>query len=420
MNIKPLYFTLILALLMPFATLAQKELKFDNQVYEPTIKTVQINSNGNSVESVIAPPVTRVNRQQLWLSFDDLRENADYYYVYFIHCNADWTPSSIRPNVFLNTFNEFEITEFEFSSEAKQKYVNYRFAIPAFKTSGNYLAVVYRDRDKEDLILSQRFYVFEDAAAAGVSINRSADAGKRLNNQRVEVTLNYANLKAVDPKTQFKVVVKQNQREDLTTYNLPSTFIDQNNKTIRYQNLGDENEFPGTNEFRSFDLGTVTFTGRNVQSVKVVENRVFAELRPDMPLGDGYLQGLDINGQFYIRDLEGRSGQSTAEYVNTKLSLKHPQKQDNVYVLGAFNNWQKNESSLMRYNSELEQYELEVLLKQGWYNYTYVTDGQDPFSIDGSFFDTENLYEVFVYYRPMGGRGDLLVAYSATAYNSRR
>ena len=298
MNIKPLYLTLILALLTPFATLAQKELKFDNRVYEPTIKTVQINSNGNSVESVIAPPVTRVNRQQLWLSFDDLRENADYYYVYFIHCNADWTPSSIRPNVFLNTFNEFEITEFEFSSEAKQKYVNYRFAIPAFKTSGNYLAVVYRDRDKEDLILSQRFYVFEDAAAAGVSINRSADAGKRLNNQRVEVTLNYANLKAIDPKTQFKVVVRQNQREDLTTYNLPSTFIDQNNKTIRYQNLGDENEFPGTNEFRSFDLGTVTFTGRNVQSVKVVENRVFAELRPDMPLGDGYLQGLDINGQF--------------------------------------------------------------------------------------------------------------------------
>lgn len=405
---------------LPITVLAQKELQFENLAYEPTIKTAQINFVGNSVESVINPPVTRINGKQLVLSFDDLKENADYYYVYFIHCNADWTPSKLRPNMYLNSFNEFEIADFEFSAEAKQKYVHYNFNIPAFKMSGNYLAVVYRDRDKSDIVLSRKFYVYEDAAAVGVSINRSSDSGKRLNNQRVEVNLNYASLKAVDPKMQFKVVVRQNQRNDLTTYNLPSTFIDQNNKSIRYQNLGEENEFPGTNEFRNFDLGTVTFTGRNIKDVKIQQGKVFAELRTDNPLGDGYLQGLDINGQFYIRDLEGMSGEVTAEYVETKFSLKHPKTTSNIYVLGAFNNWVKNQESLLTFNPSTDMYEATVLLKQGWYNYTYVTEEENQYSIDGNYFDTENLYEVFVYFRPMGGRGDLLVAYSSNAYNSRR
>lgn len=420
MSFKSKQFLFFFLTFIPLTAFSQKELRFGNFEYEPTIKTVQININGSSVENIIAPPVTRVSQKQLILTFDDLRADADYYYVYFIHCNADWTQSNLRPNMYLNAYNEFEITDFEFSAEAKRQYVNYSFEIPAFKTSGNYLAVVYRDRNKEDIVLSRKFYVYEESAAAGISINRSASAGERMNNQRVEVTLNYSSIKAVDPKMQFKVVVRQNQREDLIAYNLPSTFIDQNNKTIRYQNLGDENEFPGTNEFRGFDLGTVTFTGRNVQNVTVGQDKVTAELRTDRPLGSGYIQALDINGQYYVRDLEGRAGSTTAEYINTLFSLDYPKTSNNVYVVGAFNEWRKDETSRMQFNPRTEKYELQVEIKQGWYNYAYVTDGSDPFEIDKSFFDTENLYEAFVYYRPMGGRGDLLVAYSLTQYNSRR
>ena len=420
MNIKIKSLFILYALLLTQFCFGQKELRFENRVYEPSIKTVQININGSSVENVINPPVTKVNQKRLILSFDDLRDDADYYYVYFIHCNADWTESGLRPNMYVNSYNEFEIANFEFSAEAKNKYVNYSFEIPAFKSSGNYLAVVYRDRDKKDLILSRRFYVYEESAAVGIAVQRSADPGKRMNNQRVEVTLNYSGLQAIDPKMQFKVTVRQNQRDDLTTENLPPTFIDQNSQMIRYQNLGNENEFPGTNEFRNFNLGTVTFTGRSVQNISIGQGQVTAELRTDRPLGSGYLQSLDINGQFYIQDQEGRAGQVTGEYVKTLFSLDYPKTSDNIYVVGAFNDWRKDESSKMRFNSRTEIYETEIMLKQGWYNYAYITDGTNPFEIDGSFFDTENLYEVFVYYRPMGGRGDLLVAYGLNYYNTRR
>ncbi len=410
----------IALLLLSNTLFGQKELLFENAVYEPQIKTVQLHYSGNTVQDAISSPIVSVNQKALNLSFDDLSEDADYYNVYFIHCNADWSESNLRPNMYMDTFNEFEITNFEFSAEAKKQYVHYSFDIPSFRTSGNYLAVVYRDRNKKDIVLSQQFYVYEEKALAGVSVSRSSMQEMRFQNQRVEVTLNYTGIKAVDPRTQFTVVVKQNQRPDLIKFNLPPTYVDENSKVIRYQNLGEENEFPGTNEFRSFDLGTVTFSGRNVQEVYTGSQSVAALLRPDAVFKDAYLQALDINGQFYIRDLEGRAGGNTAEYVNTTFTLKQPESSFNIYVVGEFNSWRKDESSQLKYNPISEAYMLETVVKQGWYNYSYITDGTNPFEIDGNYFDTENQYEVFVYYLPMGGRGDELVAYSSLNYNTRR
>ncbi len=420
MRVNSIKIITIFLILFSNQSIAQKDLQFINATYESSIQTVQINRLGSAVEDALAPPVTQVNRRGLVLSFDDLREDADYYYVYFIHCNADWSPSRIRPNMYLNAYNEFEIASFEFSAEAKQMYVNYSIELPAFKASGNYLAVVYRDKDKEDIVLSRRFYVFEEKVKAGLKITRSTNPGNQRTHQRFEVTLNYAELNAVDPKTQFKVNVRQNQRDDYTAFELPTTFIDQNSKLIRYQNFGEQNEFPGTNEFRNFDLGTVTFNGRNIQDVKVQRNEVFAELRTDQPLADTYLQQLDINGQFYIRDLEGRAGSNTAEYIRTNLKLEYPETNEKVFVIGAFNNWRTSKDFEMIFNRSSELYEIELLVKQGWYNYTYVTSGVNTQEIDGTFFDTENFYEAFVYFRTMGGRGDQLVGYVTNAFNTRR
>ena len=53
-------------------------------------------------------------------------------------------------------------------------------------------------------------------------------------------------------------------------------------------------------------------------------------------------------------------------------------------------------------------YEVTILMKQGFYNYQFVTrDQQGNISnhdIDGSHYQTENDYTVLVYYRPFGAR----------------
>lgn len=400
----------------------QKQLVYQDQVYESTIKTVQLYPNGPSIESVLSPPIKDINDgKELFLEFDDLREDADYYFVYFIHCNADWTPSDLRAPMYMTAYNEFEIENFEFSSEAKINYVHYTYQLPKFKETGNYLAVVYRDRKKKDIILSKRFSLYQNKVAVGGNISRSSDVPNRLSNQRVEVTLNYGGLTSMNPSEDFTVVVRQNQRSDMTKTGLAHTFIDENSKLIRYQNLGAENDFPGWNEFRSFDISTVNASGRNVAKIGFKNNLPQAEIMTDKVRDPAYFQVLDVNGQYYVRDLEaGRSGRLTSEYVDVKFTLSYPETSEEVHVVGQFNQWIKDKNSLMNYDPIKQVYYSNQLLKQGWYNYLYTVNSNDPFQIEQSFFETENTYEILIYFKPMGARGDQLVGYSRINYNSRR
>jgi len=73
----------------------------------------------------------------------------------------------------------------------------------------------------------------------------------------------------------------------------------------------------------------------------------------------------------------------------------------------------------MDFNEEKGAYEKTLLLKQGYYNYSYVTlpekKGDEKFSFEnteGNYWGTENSYQVLVYYRSFGGRSDELIAYA--------
>ena len=402
----------------------QKELRYSDHCYESAIRTVQVFPLGNNIQSTIAPAVKRMDdARRLILMFDDLREDADYYHVKFIHCNADWTPSDLRSNNYVEGFNEFEIEDFRFSAETKTNYVHYQFTLPSFKISGNYLAVVYRDRNPDDLILTKRFMVYDGRAVVGLRVDRSNVVANRNSHQRVEVTMNYANLNSVDPGRDFKVVVRQNQRWDNMKYNLKPTFVDDNSKIIRYQNMGDVNDFWAANEFRFFDMRTVNFKGRNIASIEQDKKRIMVNLGTDRMRTSGYLQNLDLNGKYFIEDREANNGNTsiTAEYANVLFQLEYPKSKQDIYVLGDFNNWELNPSSRMTYNKKTERYEISYLLKQGWYDYLYwVDDPITPYALENSFFDTENFYEVFVYFKGIGSRGDELVGYSKVNFNNRR
>ena len=73
----------------------------------------------------------------------------------------------------------------------------------------------------------------------------------------------------------------------------------------------------------------------------------------------------------------------------------------------------------MTWDAGLGAYQGTVLLKQGVYDYQYVVDGAQPFQLEGSHFQTENLYEVFVYYRPVRPNADLLIGYTTLPVNPR-
>jgi hypothetical protein len=73
------------------------------------------------------------------------------------------------------------------------------------------------------------------------------------------------------------------------------------------------------------------------------------------------------------------------------------------------------------FNPEKGFYEKTLFLKQGFFNYTYVTTAEriqagQKFSFEnteGNYWSTENSYMVLVYYRPFGARADELIGYTS-------
>jgi hypothetical protein len=75
----------------------------------------------------------------------------------------------------------------------------------------------------------------------------------------------------------------------------------------------------------------------------------------------------------------------------------------------------------MKYDSASKQYKSRQLIKQGWYDYQYIVKSptKPEYYIEGSHFETENLYEIFVYYRSFQPMADLLIGYYKVEANSR-
>ena len=77
-----------------------------------------------------------------------------------------------------------------------------------------------------------------------------------------------------------------------------------------------------------------------------------------------------------------------------------------MHVYGAFNNFKMTPETRMTYNNSNQNYEVSLVLKQGFYNYTFATKEENTqanlHELNGSFFETENEYNVLVYQKAFG------------------
>jgi len=97
-------------------------------------------------------------------------------------------------------------------------------------------------------------------------------------------------------------------------------------------------------------------------------------------------------------------------------STNIPYRQD-LYVFGALSNYGLLPEAKMVYNEEKNIYEADIRLKQGYYDYVYAlfdpTLGRfETDQTEGDQWETENNYQIMVYFRELGGRYDQLMGYS--------
>ncbi|HMG07796.1 MAG TPA: hypothetical protein VK609_04760, partial [Mucilaginibacter sp.] len=178
------------------------------------------------------------------------------------------------------------------------------------------------------------------------------------------------------------------------------------------------NDFPGRNEFRLFDTRTLKLNSQRIARIVKDTSNTVVLLTDPVRNGPGYILLYDNDGKFFVLNQDGRDPRVDADYAHVYFSLaaNKPEIEGSAYIVGQFNDYKLDDRSKMTFG-ENGKYYINLLLKQGVYDYEYVwvdnkTKKTDDVPLEGSYFETENDYQVLVYYRPPAARWDELVGFS--------
>ena len=254
--------------------------------------------------------------------------------------------------------------------------------------------------------------VYENIAQVRVNLRRSRNLEFIDEKQVVNFSIESSDLILKNPDNNVKVLITQNHNLKTAIKNIKPQYNIGNELVYRYDN---ETAFWGGNEYTQFDNKELRATSADISSVAL--NELYHHyLFPDRTrANEPYTYNPDINGQFVIRSLPAENPSIEAEYVWVHFKLENYSELDGgeVHIYGGFNNFILDESTQLDYNENSDLYEGARLFKQGFYNYKYVlkrTDGTiDEGFFTGNFDETENSYQVLVYYRSPGSRYDRLI-----------
>lgn len=351
----------------------------------------------------------------LVISFDDTEADEKDYYYRIEHYNYDWTKSDLLTSEFLNGYDEDRIRDYENSFNTLQYYTHYNFTIPnsvtEIKVSGNYVLTVFDDDDT--IVFTRRFVLYESKVDVGVNIVRTHDISTIQEKQSVEFVIYYPDLHINNPKEEIKITVLQNENWQTAKSGFVPMYF--KNKQLIYK-YNKETSYWAGNEFWNFENKSVRNSTSYIANVELGEEIYHTYLYTNLERIDKpYTYFPDVNGNFVVRNIDGKGTELEADYtwVHFYLECLEDLEDKEVYVSGAFNNWQLNEQNLMTFNDDSQLYETKILLKQGFVNYQYLTKDQhgtlSNHGVDGSYFQTENQYTVFVYYRKFGSRADRVI-----------
>ena len=387
----------------------------ENRVYSNDIKTV-LCYNRKKEQSL--PLYALRSNETLVFGFDDLRGGHRNLTYTVEHCNADWQASALPAIDYLESFSEDIIHKYSYSYNTLQKYTHYELIFPNEKVkpkiSGNYILKVYEDGNKNKPLVSQRIYVLDPRFSVAAQVVPSSDVSSRNTQQKVNFTIAHPT-PIQNPTQEIRAIVMQNANPLTAISNRQPAFVRPG--MLTYDAPG-SNEFWGSNEYRKFDIRSFRYKAAHVQNL-FSDTLFHAVLFPDVSnTAAKYTHEIDDNGNFFIRNQDGRQQDTDSDYAWVSFSLQAapPVNGEQVYVMGRFNQYQPDPAWAMRYDPAKKRYLLDAKLKQGVYDYQYIrfdaNKKADNTTYEGTFFETENSYQVFVYYRRPGSRWEELAGFA--------
>ena len=407
-----------LSVCLAYGQVEQYDIQLDNRIYVDGIASVQLTSGMDQLSN----PVGTLGTDMFHISFDDLDLNVRHLRYTFIHCTHDWQWSQLNPIEYIDGFMDEEISSYDHSFNTIEPYIHYQATFPneniKLTKSGNYIIYVYDDTP-DNPILTRRFMVMEPVPARiACDVHYSIDVNKMYTHQDVDFIVYPGSYYVRNPQRTIHATIQQNGRWDNAKYGL--TYYSGDASELHFDYTDGRNTFPGGAEFRTFDLTTLRSNADHIVGISFVNRHTHAYVLQDEARPySAYESRGNMGGRcyYYNRDLRNEFSE---DYVFTHFTLKSsfPFTDGDVYVFGELTDWQLLDEAKLHYNKEFDFWETDLFLKQGVYNYQYVyvphgSDVIDATYIEGSHFQTNNIYNIYVYFQEEGTFYDRLIGFQS-------
>jgi Domain of unknown function (DUF5103) len=405
-----------------FISSAQQE----EMIYKPYISTVQLHQYGNQQG---LPLYTLNSGDQVQLGFDDLEGSLKNYYYTYVLCDYNWQPVNLNPFDYIKGFTQNRIGTYRYSSIAFTRYTHYQAILPdrnaAVPTrSGNYLLKIFLDGDTSKLVFSKRMYVLDPKVTIAAEVVQPFTPQFFNTHQKLKFSASIKGINSFSAAQQVKAVILQNNRWDNAQKDIVPTYVRGNTLEYNSENLG---IFEGGKEWRWLDLRSFRLQSDRVEKASYKKTSTDIYLKPDADRrSQRYVYFPDYNGMYNIITYETINPLWQGDYATVYFSFVSPNgipypKQD-LYLAGGFTGFNLSDKWKMTYNEEKKLYECNALLKQGYYNYSYILKDQEgrgkTTPLEGNYWETENSYTILIYYKSFTDRSDQLIGVSQV--NSRR
>jgi hypothetical protein len=395
-----------------------------DKIYHDNIRSVKLYKANNQLAY---PILTLQGSDKLELHFDDMHGDVKNYFYSFVLCDADWTVANVVPFDYIQGFQTTRISTYRISYISETKYTHYTATLPERSSvptrSGNYILKVFLNNDTSKLAFTKRFLVVDTKVQLAAQIKQPLNGQLFQTHQRIQAVINSANSKVniLSPQD-IKLNVVQNFNWTQSVLQTRPTIFRGN----YFEYSDDGLTFPAGREFRWAYLNTFRLlTDRMAKIDDKVDGQIQVYLKPDADQSKQvYFSFNDINGLYRLENEDGNNPfwQSDYGYVHFTYvpsnRLAIPGK--DVYIWGELTQYQANEQNKMEFNEAEGVYQKTLFLKQGYYNYSYVTQTaaqaktgtNTTENLEGNFWAAENTYMVLVYFRPFGARSDELIGFT--------
>ena len=351
--------------------------------------------------------------EPLHISFDEMSHDVHFYTyaVQMLH-------SDLLSGEYLRGFTTQDIVNYEHSINTSREYTHYWFDFPnddmALTKSGQYRLTIYEDGNPDNKVAEVDFCVVEPLVKIDASVRAHTDIEFNGRYQQVDIDV------ALDPAinaqpTEFRVVVTQNNRLDNAVTLTQPTFVEP--RRLRYIN-NKALIFEGGNEYHHFDAFSCFYAGHGIDRVFHENNDYQVVLFADEIQQGTYIHEFDSDGRYIVNAERTNDPDTEAEYmwVHWTLPAANPFFDGALYVGGDLFGNEMNLRNRLQYDNDAKCYWLTALVKQGGYDYQYWFVPKQKTTttqrVDGSYWQTENEYAVYVWWRPFGARYDRLVGVS--------